>query len=127
MVYVILAAGIILIILGLRGDILRHEVLPEKANDDTAFDNVLSDNLVLQKLDSIDEKLLELKSEMDAVKGAVSAINMAAVADDGPELEAMDVNQQVTVLKNKGLNIEEIAAILGVKKGEILLRLGMKK
>lgn len=127
MVFVILAAGIILIILGIMRGSIESNDLPEEDKDNTLFDNVLSDNLVLQRLDGIDEKLLKLEDAAAKVQDMVSAINSGIVMSSISDSDVMDVNQQINLLKSKGLNVEEIAAALGIKKGEVLLRLGMKK
>lgn len=132
MVYVILIAGIVLIICSfIRNNSIKGRAAEEdiglESSGPVQFEGMLNENLMLKKLDSLEEKLVYMEEAFEELKDKI--------ADSTPGIENIeidtnnlkDTNTRILVLKDKGLNVEEIASILGLTKGEVLLRLGMKK
>ncbi|KPU44708.1 hypothetical protein OXPF_17940 [Oxobacter pfennigii] len=156
MQYIVFAVGIILIIIGVRGSQKRSEPVVEKAAEEQEipkpefvfqvlgyeekFKEFLEESDIMYKLDTLEDKLDLLWSEIGRlkesreVKEEVKAIEETYTIDhkENTQLklnkdDLKDVNKQAALLKDEGLSVEEIADRLGILKGEVLLRLGMKK
>jgi hypothetical protein len=131
MPYIIFSAGMILIIYAIIG--LRREGFDDKSSKGEMgggeFARVLSENLYIRRLDSIEKKL-------DALLGTEKA-EEEEVMETPPEerntqlnirdIYLTEINREIYRMQNEGAGIEDIAARTGLTKGEILLRLGMKK
>jgi hypothetical protein len=131
MPYIIFSAGIILIIYAIIG--LRREGFNLKGlggeMEGGEFARVLSENLYIKRLDSIEKKL-------DTLLGIESVEDKEAegvpVEERNTQLNIRDIylteiNREIYRMQSEGAGIEDIAARTGQTKGEILLRLGMKK
>lgn len=136
MVYFILVAGIVLIFLGIRKDNGKAEATAEKAGGeaeyevktDGQFESLLSENLLLMRLDNIDKRLSSME---DAIKMGRKdkEDNGTSMGEFNPGIfsETDDINTKIAALKSDGMSVEEIASKLNITKGEVLLRLGMRK
>jgi hypothetical protein len=125
MAYVLLIFGIALTIYGLIG--MKISDKPKiQSKDGTEFDQLITSRMLLEKLDAIEEKL-------ELIAGAENEENyndMEYEEDstaDGEILEDMDINRQIALMNEKGMSVETIAQKMGMLKGEVLLRLGLKK
>ena len=136
MIYILLIAGIILVIYGLIG--LKNYDVPQKLKSNNLktqsmsmeFENMLSSSIILGRLDAIENKLDELGS----IAGRAQDNNIQGVIDKYSNTQLNikyesidDINKQIFKMKDYGNSVEEIADRLGIKKGEVLLRLGMRK
>lgn len=132
MTYILLIAGLLLVLYGIKG-YKRHEktgpVIEQKIQSPGGgFDDLLSGSIIIKRLD-------ELENKMDKMASAIYSRNTGIC--DNPEgddsmsgqgkYDTGDINMNISMMKRDGMEIEEIAAVTGLTKGEILLRLGMKK
>ena len=138
MAYLLLAIGIGLVIYALKGiDAENNPKAQDKKNmpssQEDLFGQMLFQREVLQRLDAIEEKLIS-GGRGDIRDGSQQfyIYNQKTLEKDGeksnnhePSLE--DLNEKIRAMKNEGADIEEISEKLGIMKGEILLRLGIKK
>jgi len=139
MAYILLIAGIILIIYGFTGCLRDSntdyaDTVSTEVHDKGAFDSVLQNIEVLRKLDVINEKI----DTLSTLVGRSMTQSIAQYEDAPSKNRDMDfagdtsaaassLNERIISLKNQGKDIEEIASELGLMKGEVLLRLGMRK
>lgn len=138
MAYLLLAIGIGLVIYALKGiDAENNPKAQDKKNmpssQEDLFGQMLFQREVLQRLDAIEEKLIS-GGRGDIRDGSQQfyIYNQKTLEKDGeksnnhePSLE--DLNEKIRAMKNEGADIEEISEKLGIMKGEVLLRLGIKK
>lgn len=132
MIYIILIIGIILIIYGAIGSLRdgqSRSVSDYRPAEPHSFDDLLSSRLIIQRLDGIEEKIDRLHDEYAKIRPkTIESIN--EVNDTQINLRKQvfdDLNRQIYIMKSEGMDIEEISNKLGILKGEVLLRLGMKK
>lgn len=146
MAYILLIAGIICIFLGIKGfrtgnsEYMDSEKKnagmgqEQKKNENTGkFSGYLENTMLLQKLNSMEEKIEWLCSMEESRQDA--AAHQGGTADNYKDDMQMDlfiddvsgINKQVLNMKNQGMTVEEIGVKLGMTKGEVLLRLGMGK
>lgn len=142
MAYVLLIIGIILIIYALKTTSKNKEIIIEdtvniEVRDNGLFDSVFQSSEVLRRLDSISEKIdllstvidsnqnsnYDLKRIEDLVHSHKTQLNITQEDMSNNN----DINKKIKKLRNEGMGIEEIANEVGLMKGEVLLRLGMKK
>jgi len=128
MVYILLLIGIALIVYGFLGTLNNQEFESPKAPISSEFDSLLTDNLILEKLNGIEGKIDGLENSIERLKykKEESKVENATQFYLGKEY-LNDTNREVFILDREGHSVEEIASKLGITKGEILLRLGMKK
>ena len=148
MVYFILIAGLILIYAALRkgttgkSEPAFKDVL-NKNNRDSDMDSIIYQITELEeRVNELENALLLLKSEQDtavSVKKIEETLKFKKPEKDFTEKddksyradEKMDnnvyINKQIYSLYDSGRTIEEIATILHIGKGEISLRLGLRK
>lgn len=142
MVYVILALGIICVFFGIKGLNKADKTSPAaeetgKKDDFTAY---LSDSMLLKKLDSIEEKLDLLCADANTDASDIGEIpepDSSEISEtdshdsddsyDSYESSKEDINEKIAAMRDKGAAVEDIASCFGMTKGEVLLRLGMKR
>lgn len=132
MAYILLIAGLLLVLYGIKGYNVHEKT--EAANrqgtqpSGGGFDDLLSGSIIIKRLDELENKVDKIAS---AIYGQTpEAYNNPETGSDivgQGEYDTGDINMKIYMMKNGGMNIEEIAAATGLTKGEILLRLGMKK
>lgn len=127
MEYIFLAAGIILVIVG------STRILSQKNKDCNnplaeaePFENIFSDDLILQKLNSIEDRLqiIEDRIEKPSLSIEDSSDNAVQCPEDD---DGSDINSQIAMMMGRGFTVDEISEKYGITKGEVLLRAGLKK
>ena len=131
MEYILLIIGIALIIYGIVGKFKKKDEPIEldntiKDNDeDKSFDSIFAQNVILERLDDIENKIDYIYDKYKDVE------NTDTLVDDQQEIKKIDeedtINNIIFKLKDGGADIEDIAQKTGMLKGEVLLRLGMRK
>lgn len=128
MVYILLLTGIVLIVYGLLGTLNNQVFESPKAPAFSEFDSLLTDNLILEKLNGIEEKIDELENSIERLRDKKEENKSENTTQFNLGKEYLnDTNREVFILDREGQSVEEIASKLGITKGEVLLRLGMKK
>ncbi|HBM81485.1 MAG: hypothetical protein QME45_02500 [Clostridiales bacterium] len=121
MEYILLSAGIILVVVGINGCRNSKKNRTDKSKRDSKFQDYLSQDVIAERLDEIDEKIDTLISGIEPyLEQENKEVNTKVMDND-------DINEKITELKNNGASIEEIAEKLNITKGEVLLRLGIKR
>lgn len=146
MVYSILILGIALIIFSL---------IKGKKEDESSFESFLENDIQRENLESfyeneivksyikLEEKVISLEEEINRLKKNFEAkdkefnifyenIKKDIKTYDEKEntevyKEENNINSKILALYNEGKNVDEIASILKIGKGEILLRIGLQK
>ena len=146
MVYSVLILGIALIIFSL---------IKGKKEDKSSFESFLENDIQRENLESfyeneiiksyikLEEKVISLEEEINSLKKNLEAkdkefnifyenIKKDIKTYDEKENTEMykeenDINSKILALYNEGKNVDEIASILKIGKGEILLRIGLQK
>lgn len=151
MPYFLLAIGIALIVFSIKLKQNNEETTNSEA---VTFENVLKKNIKEKEPSSIAEKneLLELNSRLESIEYSMlllqsslkheddttltvekeneayaSAEDMEAPNTAEKEAEGQTVNEMIYSLYDSGTDIEEICKSLNLGKGEVLLRLGIRK
>ncbi|MCX7950381.1 MAG: hypothetical protein N2594_00315 [Clostridiales bacterium] len=112
--------------------------------------NVVNPQLSFDKIFNIEEDLLKIKSELQDLKESINYINENYIAlndkiesisntkfDEGTDTnknyfndttkENLTIDNKIEEMLNNGYTIEEISSKLRIGRGEVLLRLGLKK
>lgn len=144
MEYILLIIGIALIIYSIVGK-LKEKDEPNNPNrtdyyngEDKSFDNVLEQKIILERLDDIENKIDYIYDKYKYIENKKLELdikNSDIFEDDQHEAEAYAeakveediINKIIFKLKDEGADIEDIAQKTGMLKGEVLLRLGMRK
>ena len=131
MEYILLIIGIALIIYGIVGKFKKKDEPIEldntiKDNDEgKSFDSIFAQNIILDRLDDIENKIDYIYDKYKDVE------NTDTLVDDQQEIKKIDeedtINKIIFKLKDGGADVEDIAQKTGMLKGEVLLRLGMRK
>lgn len=131
MIYIILAAGMALAVYGVMG--LRQKDMgyiseTEPVVNRDQFREILIGSEIVHRLETIEEKIDALGSMSihHAEDTVVYNEPVRTQFNVKPE-EVNDLNRRILRMKNDGMDIEEIASSMGIMKGEVLLRLGMKR
>lgn len=132
MEYILLVAGIVLVIYGLVGFKKKganiNPVVDSSYRKDS-FDMMVLGSDVIRRLEIIEEKIDKLKKdrEYSPVEEEYMIEEPVATQFNIKPEEVNDLNHQILRMQNDGMDVEEIANSLGLMKGEVLLRLGIKK
>jgi hypothetical protein len=140
MEYIILIIGIALIVYGMVGEFREKDDTAQLAqpimtagtsgsnkdnNEDKSFDSIFAQNIILDRLDDIENKIDYIYDKYKDVE------NTDTLLDDQQEIKKIDeedtINKIIFKLKDGGADVEDIAQKTGMLKGEVLLRLGMRK
>lgn len=130
MAYFLFVAGVLLIILSIRISLKRPENIMHTDGtliDDGQFEDIFTGSVVSGRLEKMDERLSSLENIMSELRDILGSVAAGMDSVSVPDSEPGDINARVQNLKKKNLSAEEIASTLGITKGEVLLRLGMKK
>jgi hypothetical protein len=134
MLYILLAAGIILLIFGLTGlngsGMLKYHDNENLKTKNVEFENILSSSIILERLNVIENKLDLLGSSISKprsydIENIIEKYGNTQLNINAENIS--DINMQIFSMKDNGMSVEKIADRLGIKKGEVLLRLGMRK
>lgn len=146
MEYILIIIGLILIYLGLRFDIKKQEK--------GEFKNALSKSLENNEFDEFKKGIGYMSSRLDNVENEITLLNSninflenefkkatediefyknrenkTIVKDETNNIpiEMEKINLKIYKLYDSGKSIEEISSILRIGKGEVSLRLGLRK
>lgn len=142
MEYILIIIGLILIYLSLRFEI--------KKNRDGGFKSTLSKNLENNELDRFNKNIEYTTLRLDNIENEITILDnkisflenelikasynteneINAVNEDENEkipIEIEKTNIEIYKLYDSGKSIEEISSILRLGKGEVSLRLGLRK
>lgn len=125
--YVLLAAGIVLIVLGSRIiNARKSNTEKSTAAVPESFENMFSSDLILQKLNNIESRLNTIE---DNIKPAndIRATNDDILYEDLKNNVDSDINSKIAEMKENGFTVDEISEKYGITKGEVLLRASLKK
>ena len=127
MEYLLLAAGVIFMALGSakiknRGKDAPVNEIPKRE----PFDNALSSEIILQKLDGIESRLDIIEKELSfsaegAEEDGSSKIQPPRMDDN------VDINSSIAGMLKDGFRVDEVSEKYGVTKGEVLLRAHLKE
>lgn len=139
MAYIVLIVGILLVFYGANG--LKHEKNTFEKHFDASlknndFKDILSQDVIIKRLDELDMKIEKISSEIEEMHREADEEDIMEVQDMRDENEtdafekeadALDINEKIAAMHKSGMGIDEIASKLDMGKGEVLLRLGIRK
>lgn len=128
MVYIIFAAGVILFIYGLMG--MHTKELPKDIGDNShkGFDSMVSDNLLIIKIGELENKLTDIENFLHRLEYNKDDAKNENITQINIKKEYLnDMNREIFILNSEGMSVEDISEKLQITKGEVLLRLGLKK
>lgn len=137
MEYILIIIGLILIYLGLRFEI--------KKQGKTGFKSTLSKNLENNEIDNLKESIEYISARIDNIENEITLLDNKIVFLENEDKdiyenktidkdetqntpkEMEETNLKIYKLYDSGKSIEEISSILRIGKGEVSLRLGLRK
>lgn len=138
MAYVLFVVGIILIIWSIKGENKAPRTTKMESQNTAntvTFDNILEKSDILERLATIEEKLSDVIQDdegthiVDEDEAEPEDTKEQVIKDEAQELKEhnLDLNKKIQLMKSQGMDIGDIADMLGTTKGEVLLRLGITK
>lgn len=126
--YILLAAGIVLIIFGSRKlSASKNDEENSTIASSEPFEKMFSGDLILKKLDDIESRLNNIEDRIIKPVGDVREINDDIIYKDLKDNVDEDINSKISEMKENGFTVDEISEKYGITKGEVLLRAGLKK
>jgi hypothetical protein len=147
MPYFLLIVGLILIYVSLKGRFMNKPEITTFPQSAT-FDNLVKEELKSKEIKKLEESLNELRFRVDNIEHSLFIlekdkkdqeeteilnsennmdINTVNIESNEIILGIQDVNSKIYDLFDSGTDIETICSILGLGKGEVLLRLGLRR
>ncbi|TDT50591.1 hypothetical protein EDD71_1268 [Fonticella tunisiensis] len=133
MPYVILIVGLILIYISLKNNSNHQE-------REMNFHNILNKEINKDEISELKKTISELTIRVEEIEKAILLLGDREIKDTSDveikesknvkrSLTAShnDKNSQIYKLYDEGKSIEEICSILNMGKGEVLLRIGLRK
>jgi hypothetical protein len=155
MTYVILIIGFALIYLSLRKDKENSIKDDNKSENRNLFNNLLTERIDSSRIDIIEDRINNIEMRLEEIEKSMLLLqneeifkdenniiqddkegNSAVDLNDNKEAsehldrkaeKVEDINEMIFGLYNQGKTIDDIASILKIGKGEVSLRLELRK